>query len=97
MTLEELKLAMRIDHNFDDGFIQKLKDTAEDYIKDAVTLSPNRDAFFQNNPKFDTAVMFLVGAWYEQRVSSMDKALQEIPFGVTNFIQQFRGAYTDGI
>ncbi|MCY8718438.1 head-tail connector protein [Bacillus sp. S10C12M] len=61
MTLEELKLAMRIDHNFDDGFIQRLKDTAEDYIKDAVTLSPNRDAFFQNNPKFDTAVMFLVG------------------------------------
>ncbi|QYM58650.1 head-tail connector protein [Bacillus subtilis] len=97
MTLEELKLAMRIDHNFDDGFIEQLKDTAEDYIKDAVTLSPNRDAFFQNNPKFDTAVRFLVGAWYEQRVSSMDKALQEIPFGVTNFIQQFRGAYTDGI
>nr|WGD57534.1 head-tail connector protein [Bacillus subtilis] len=62
MTLEELKLAMRIDHNFDDGFIEQLKDTAEDYIKDAVTLSPNRDAFFQNNPKFDTAVMFLFGA-----------------------------------
>ncbi|WGD82454.2 head-tail connector protein [Bacillus subtilis] len=60
MTLEELKLAMRIDHNFDDGFIEQLKDTAEDYIKDAVTLSPNRDAFFQNNPKFDTAVMFLL-------------------------------------
>nr|WGE03810.1 head-tail connector protein [Bacillus subtilis] len=63
MTLEELKLAMRIDHNFDDGFIEQLKDTAEDYIKDAVTLSPNRDAFFQNNPKFDTAVMLLVGAY----------------------------------
>ncbi|MEC0886834.1 head-tail connector protein [Bacillus atrophaeus] len=97
MTLEELKLAMRIDHDFDDGLIKQLKDTAENYIMDAVTLSPNREAFFKDNPKFNTAVMFLVGAWYERRVSSTDKALQEIPFGVTNFIQQFRGAYTDGV
>nr|WGE00928.1 head-tail connector protein [Bacillus velezensis] len=97
MTLEEIKHALRIDHNFDDDWIMELKGSAEDYIKDAVTLSPNRDAFFENNPRFNMAVKFLVGAWYERRVSSMDKALQEIPFGVTNIIQQFRGAYTDAV
>ncbi|NPC94796.1 phage gp6-like head-tail connector protein [Bacillus sp. WMMC1349] len=97
MTLERLKLALRIDHNFDDDLIKQLKDAAEHYIMDAVTLSPNREAFFKDNPKFDTAVIFLVGAWYEQRVSSIDKALEEIPFGVTSFIQQFRGAYRDEV
>ncbi|WP_120155556.1 head-tail connector protein [Bacillus licheniformis] len=97
MTLDDLKLAMRIDHEFDDRLIQQLKDAAENYIKDAVTLLPDREDFFKDNPKFDMAVMFLVGAWYEQRVSSVDKALEEIPFGVTNFIQQFRGAYKYGV
>nr|MDH3092502.1 head-tail connector protein [Bacillus velezensis] len=66
MTLEEIKHALRIDHNFDDDWIMELKGSAEDYIKDAVTLSPNRDAFFENNPRFNMAVKFLVGAWYEQ-------------------------------
>ncbi|KJD52309.1 phage like protein, DNA packing, partial [Bacillus amyloliquefaciens] len=47
MTLDDLKLAMRIDHEFDDRLIQQLKDAAENYIKDAVTLSPDREDFFK--------------------------------------------------
>ena len=50
MTLEEIKHALRIDHNFDDDWIMELKGSAEDYIKDAVTLSPNRDAFLKTIP-----------------------------------------------
>ncbi|MBQ4816425.1 head-tail connector protein [Bacillus sp. FSL W7-1034] len=93
MTLEELKHALRITHDLDDKMLETIKAAAEKFIKDSVTLSKERDAFFNDNPCFDDAVMMLCGHRYENRSAVSNKNLQEVPFGVMSYIQQFKGEY----
>lgn len=85
MELAELKNYLRVDHDLDDHLLENLKATAEMYIKGAIEVSSTDDK------RFDYAVTLLVTSWYENRTGTTNKALQEIPFGVTSLIQQLRG------
>ncbi|MEC1709837.1 head-tail connector protein [Bacillus mojavensis] len=97
MTLEDLKLYLRVNHNFHDTQIKLLQAAAESYVKDAVTLSENRESYFTDNPKFELATSMLIGHWYENGSATAEKQVNEVPFGVINLIQQMRGAYIDGL
>lgn len=85
MELTELKNYLRIDHDLDDTLLETLKDVAEKYIYGAIEIKTTDDE------RFDYAVTLLVGHWYENRITTSEKAIEEIPFGVTALIHQLRG------
>lgn len=85
MELKELKNYLRIDHDLDDGLLNVLLPVAEKFVLGSIEVTETKDE------RFDYAVTLLVSSWYENRIASTEKALQEIPFGVTALIHQLRG------
>ncbi|MDN6002623.1 MAG: head-tail connector protein [Enterococcus sp.] len=85
MELSELKNYLRIDHDLDDGLLETLKSTAEKFILSSIEVKETEDE------RFDYAVTLLVSNWYENRIATTEKSIQEIPFGVTALIHQLRG------
>ncbi|MGH1833304.1 head-tail connector protein [uncultured Enterococcus sp.] len=85
MELSELKNYLRIDHDLDDNLLGMLKSTAEKFILSSIEVKETDDE------RFDHAVTLLVSNWYENRIATTEKAMQEIPFGVTALIHQLRG------
>lgn len=94
MTLEELKLHMRITHSMEDDLIKTYKTWAEEDIKESVTSSENRNnEFFENNAIYDRAVTLLTAYFYESRYAYSDVEFISMPDGVLSAIQKLRGAY----
>lgn len=85
MELKELKNYLRIDHDLDDGLLDMLLPVAEKFVLSSIEVTETKDE------RFDYAVTLLVAHWYENRISTTEKALDEIPFGVTALIHQLRG------
>lgn len=85
MELSELKNYLRIDHDLDDNLLGMLKSTAEKFILSSIEVKETDDE------RFDHAVTLLVSNWYDNRIATTEKAMQEIPFGVTALIHQLRG------
>lgn len=85
MKLQELKNYLRIDHNLDDGLLDMLLPVAEKFVLSSIEVTETKDE------RFDYAVTLLISSWYENRIATTEKALQEIPFGVTALIHQLRG------
>lgn len=85
MELSELKNYLRIDHDLDNTLLETLKNVAEKYIYGAIEIETTDDE------RFDYAVTLLVSHWYENRITTSEKAIEEIPFGVTALIHQLRG------
>ena len=85
MELAELKNYLRVDHNLDDNLLVTLKTVAEKFVYGSIEVTTTSDE------RFDYAVTLLVAHWYENRVTTAEKALEEIPFGVTALIHQLRG------
>ena len=85
MELTELKTYLRIDHDLDDGLLDMLLPVAEKFVLSSIEVTETKDE------RFDYAVTLLVAHWYENRISTTEKALDEIPFGVTALIHQLRG------
>lgn len=85
MELKELKNYLRIDHDLDDGLLNTLLPVAEKFVLSSIEVTETKDE------RFDYAVTLLISSWYENRIATTEKALQEIPFGVTALIHQLRG------
>lgn len=85
MELSLLKEYIQVEHDLDDSVIKMLESTAKAYINGAI------EYVNENDPRYDMAVALLVGHWYENRLASVETALNEIPFGVLPLIQQLRG------
>jgi len=87
MTLEELKIYLRIDGQEDDGLINGLLLAAKEYLKNAGTAVEIGDLY-------ELAVKLLVSHWYENRntvlVGSISK---ELEFALTTIITQLRYSY----
>lgn len=95
VTMQEVKDNLRIDHDFDDDLIKRFLNAAEKYIKDSVTLSPNREPYFADNALYDLGVILLASHYYESRLAATEKEVKEIPYGVTSFITQLEAAYME--
>ena len=88
-TLEDLKNSLRIDHNFDDGLLQQLLDTACQYVISAID-SHDEEKTIEKYKQFDWAVSLLTQHWYENRdTPNVDR----MPITVQALIQQMRGLY----
>ena len=91
ITLDALKLALRIDTSDDDTLLTLLMNTASDYIKDSI--GNKIDGFYNNNNKFDTAVILLTDHFYKTRSATDETDLKKIPYGVDTLILQMKGDY----
>lgn len=90
MNLEQVKNDLRVDHDFDDVYIQALIDTAVAFVMGSIERKTIPD-----DPRFDSCVFLLVSNWYNNREPATNAILQEIPFGITALIHQLRGLGAD--
>ncbi|MCM6869516.1 head-tail connector protein, partial [Enterococcus faecium] len=88
-TLEDLKNSLRIDHNFDDGLLQQLLDTACQYVISAID-SKAEEGVIEAYKQFNWAVSLLTQHWYETRDTPNS---ERMPVTVQALIQQMRGLY----
>ncbi|WQC50888.1 head-tail connector protein [Lactiplantibacillus plantarum] len=86
VTVDDIKLSLRIDVTEDDPMIKSYLDAAEDYVQTAVSGSEDVSMYKQ----YDFAVSLLTQFWYQNRVTDMTKT----PYQVVSMIQQLRGLVT---
>lgn len=91
VKLEDLKLSLRLDEDWDDGLLQNYIDTAQDYIMNAVNSGASLEEF-NKYKQFDFATSLLAQYWYINR--SMDTS-NGVPDSVLSMIQQLRGHITN--
>lgn len=86
MTLEEVKVFLRIDDNAEDELINGLMLAAEEYLLGA---GIEKD---YSKEIYKLTVKMLIANWYENR-NITDKNLQEVPYGLKYLIiqQQYKG------
>lgn len=89
VKLEDLKLSLRLDQDWDDGLLQNYIDTAQDYIMSAVNNDVSLEEF-NKYKQFDFAISLLAQYWYTNRDRS-----EVVPDDVLSMIQQLRGRITD--
>lgn len=87
-SLENVKLSLRIDHNYDDAIINVLIDTAEHYIISAI--DSNDTSVIKEYKQFDWSISLLVQHWY---LNQQETSSERIPTGVQAMLQQMRGVY----
>ncbi|MCT3215877.1 phage gp6-like head-tail connector protein [Lactiplantibacillus plantarum] len=86
VTVDDIKLSLRIDVTEDDPMIQSYLDAARDYVQTAVSKNEDLTIYKQ----YDFAVSLLTQFWYQNRVTDMTKT----PYQVVSMIQQLRGLVT---
>lgn len=86
VTVDDIKLSLRIDVTEDDPMIKSYLDAAEDYVQTAVSGSEDVSMYKQ----YDFAVSLLTQFWYQNRLTDMTKT----PYQVVSMIQQLRGLVT---
>ncbi|AGO08627.1 head-tail connector protein [Lactiplantibacillus plantarum] len=86
VTVDDIKLSLRIDVTEDDPMIKSYLDAAEDYVQMAVSTNEDVSMYKQ----YDFAVSLLTQFWYQNRVTDMTKT----PYQVVSMIQQLRGLVT---
>lgn len=85
LTLDDAKLALRVDHDHEDVLIQGYIDAAEQWINRVTGKT------FDPAPADVTlAAQMLVAHWYDARAAASEKAMQAVPFGVRALIANHR-------
>lgn len=87
-SLENIKLSLKIDHNYDDPILNVLIDTAEDYVINASDSSDT--SVIKEFKQFDWSVSLLAQHWY---LNQQEASGERIPTGVQAMIQQMKGKY----
>lgn len=87
MTLDEVRVFLRIDDNTENELITALMLAAEEYL-----LGSGIEKDYSKEI-YKLTVKMLIANWYENR-NMTDKKLQEIPYGIKALIvqQQYKGA-----
>lgn len=87
--LSNIKISLRIDHEYEDSILSALIDTAETYIINAID-SNDTEGIIKEYKQFDWAVSLLVQHWY---LNQQEASSERIPTGVQAMIQQMRGEH----
>lgn len=87
LTLEDIKLYLKIDGDYEDMMLLNLKTMAECYLSEAGI--PNA----YNKPTYRLCVLMLVSHYYSNRgviVESVKYSMEDVPFGARSLIQQLQ-------
>ncbi len=91
VDLNKLKLSIRIDSDDDDSILEIFMTSASDYITSAI--GDKVEKFYDNNSRFDTAVILLTDHYYKTRSATNEADLKKVPYGVDTLILQMKGDY----
>lgn len=84
VTLEGLKRAGKIEHNFEDDILQTYLDAAVEFLDMSGIKKIETSAY-------DTAVYWIAMIYFENRDGLAN--LKQMPFGITMMIEQLRNSY----
>ena len=93
MTLEELKLFLRVDDTEEDTLIQALQIASEEYLANAGILKDYTKELYK------LAIKILVGHWYENRHidNSYSKDVSKIAYTLDVILVQLKYTMGDGL
>lgn len=83
MTLEEIKMFIKVDGDLEDGFIQILQLGAEEYLEEAGIPED------YTKHRYGLVICMLVKNWYDNREIT-SKEVKEQPYGIRTLIQQLQ-------
>lgn len=86
ISLDEIKLYLRIDNTVDDDLIDGLILAAGEFIRAEANL-PTCD---WSMPTVRLAAKLLIGHWYANREAVSDRRMDELPLGLQRIINQIR-------
>lgn len=97
VTLDDLKLNLRIDGNEDDSLLTNQLNAAQSFVKNAVCGGDtDTDAFFEQNdvqPLVNNAVLALASSLYENRSSISELQTYDVDATMNSIIGSLRGMY----
>lgn len=97
VTLDDLKLNLRIDGNEDDTLLNTELNAAVSFVKNAVCGGEDdTDVFFERAdvaPLFDNAVLALASTYYENRASVTEIQTYTVDAPVNSIIGTLRGVW----
>ena len=88
MSIEAIKLSLRIDHSYDNAMIEGYISAAKKYVRNAVDMEASTETL-SIYEGFPLAVSLLVQYWYVNRTESVEY----VPNTVISLIQQIRGEH----
>ena len=88
VSIDEIKLHLRLDHDYEDDLLNTLLSSAAIYLK-------NAGCIVTEGELYNLAIKILVSHWYENRaVETAGKNVSKIAFGLDTIIVQLK--YTQG-
>lgn len=94
LTLEEVKNNLRLDHDYDDGYLNGLISASDYFIIGAVGTISDENL----DERYNVLQFMLVSLWYENRVPATSALQQQVPFTISAMIHQLRGdAISDAV
>ena len=97
ITLDEIKLHCRIDHDADDSLLEKYKDAAREatskYISRPLydtSVPDDAEDGIVINRAMELAMLLMVAHWYAHRESVSETSMSEVPHGVHALLQPYR-------
>lgn len=93
LTLEEVKQFLRLEQDYteEDILLTALRDTAEEYLKNATGA-----IFDSTNPLAKLFVQVLICDWYENRSFMVEgKTSEKVRFTIQTILAQLKYCYTD--
>lgn len=89
---ESVKRAIRVDHDFDDDLIMSVYvPSAIQQVKTAVSLDERDQPFFEDNSIFNLAVLNIVAHHNDNRSTTSNEQVFDIPQSSMTLIQSLRG------
>lgn len=89
LTIEQVKLHLRLDHDEEDSLLASLIKVAAEYVE----TDTRRSLADWGGPipeSVRVAGLHLVALWYENRQGVTDRPLTAIPFGIDALLQPYR-------
>ena len=91
--LSKIKSSLRIDITDDDELLKSFIIAAQQDISGSV--GEDISAFYDDNERFNVAVILLVSHWYQHREAVSDSTKSEVPLGLHYLISSLKDEYRE--
>ena len=98
LTLDNLKLSLRIDSTADDTLLKGYLAAAQSYVESAIGAESDAVGFYTSHEVinlFSTAVLALASTYYTYRASLSAIAALPVDLTVNSIVSQLRGLYAE--
>lgn len=97
ITLDDIKLHCRIDHDDEDSLLTQYHAAAREQVENYIcrplfdtVAPPDVEDGIAMTRSIEQAMLLLIGHWYAHRESVADVSMSEVPHGVHALLQPYR-------